>query len=321
MVFVIFMCKIYAHILERFKMSEIVKVCKKHGQLRRHDCWKRSGETISYKCKKCNKERAYKYYHQDPEKTLEYKRKWREKNKLLNPPVKKPRRQRRIYHPEMEGNVFECKVHGWLTKEFLYFKKIDDFHWQPLCKECYKKKAMENFNKNKENMLSRNKLKRINNSEEVRRKDRELYWRNVDVKRKQSRESRSRNIEKVKISQKKYRENNKEKLYLTNKKYIEENKEKVKERRIKYNLIRYDHLKQKRKEWALKNKEYLKNEGKKHRKKAIENLYDCYVRTILKTGNRRNKNEYTYMKGIYIPQELVELKRTTLIAKRKLKGK
>lgn len=302
-------------------MNDIVKICKKHGELTEKYCLKRSDANSSYKCKKCNRERAYTYYHKDPEKRLEYVRRWREKNRLLNPPIKKPRRQRRIYHPDTEGNVFNCKQHGWLKKEFLYFRKLDDTHWQPICKECQKKKAMENFNKNKEKVLLRNKLKRINNKEEVRKKDREAYWKNVDIKRKQSKESRNRNKEKYKITQKIYRANNKERIKERNKKYIQNNIDKVRERAKKYIERRKDHLKQKRKEWALRNKEYIKNSHRKSGKKAIENLQDCYIRTILKTGKRTNKNEYTYMKGINIPQDLVDLKRAIIIARRKLKEK
>lgn len=298
-----------------------VKVCKKHGDLKIEDCWIRTDAPNSYKCKKCNKERAYKYYHNDPEKTLEYRRKWREKNKLLNPPIKKPRRKRKIYHPDTEGDVFECKIHGWLTKEFLYFRKFDDSHWQPACKECTKKKAIENFNKNKEKVSLRNKIKRITNPEETRKRDRQNYWKNVDIKRKQSRESRNRNIEKCKASQKIYREKNKESIYERNKKYIENNIDKVRERQKKYAERRKDHLKEKRKEWAKRNVEYLKNLSKKNRTKAIEDLQDCYVRTILRMDKRGNKNEYNYMKGVHVPQDLIELKRTLIIARRKLKRK
>ena len=301
-------------------MSEIVKICKKHGELKEEDCHKRTDSNNSYKCKKCNKEIAYKYYHKDPEKSLEYKRKWREKNRLLNPPIKKLRRKRKIYHPETEGSVFKCTIHGWLTKEFLYFRKFDDAHWQPTCKECQKKKAMENFNRNKEKVLLRNRLKRRKTPEETRKKDRERYWENVDVMRKRSRESRKRNIEKIKINQKIYRGKNKESIYERNKEYIKNNRDKVRERQRKYAERKKDHLMEKRKEWVLRNKQYIKDKSNKYRKKAIENLYDGYIKTILRMGKRK-KGEYTYIKGMDIPQDLVELKRTLIFIRRKLRKK
>jgi hypothetical protein len=302
-------------------MTEIVKICKKHGELTIEQCVKRTDSRLSLRCIKCNNERSRKYYHQDKEKALDYKRRWRAKNKLLNPPIKKPKRERKIYHPETEGNVFQCRVHGWLTKEFLYFRKFDDSHWQPICKECQKKKALENFNKNKEKVLLRNKLKRINNPEEIRKRDKQNYLKNVDKLRKRSREYRNKNIEKVKIKQKIYREKNKESIYERNKKYISNNIEKVRERRKKYFARRKHHLKEKRREWALRNKDYLNKLNKKNRTTAIENLYDSYIRTILKMDRKGGKKRYSYMKGVEIPKDLIELKRTIILAKRKLKEK
>jgi hypothetical protein len=95
-----------------------------------------------------------------------------------------------------------------------------------------------------------------------------------------------------KVIQAKYYKENKEKVALHGAKYYEKNKEKIAISRAKYNK------ENKEKKLALR---------RKYKIKAIDTLNDCYVKEKLR------------IKGIDIPQELIELKRIQLLIKRELR--
>lgn len=79
--------KLYIMLLltTRGKMMEVLKKCKKHGDLFKDDIqeekahWKESGTYL--RCRKCRQEKDLKYKHSHRIEHIAYTKKWREENK------------------------------------------------------------------------------------------------------------------------------------------------------------------------------------------------------------------------------------------------
>lgn len=106
-------------------MSEIVKICKKHGSLTKDDCYK----SIYYRCKKCAYIKAEEWRIKNPLKAKEIRKKYHKDNK------EKMLEKQRLYNRSDKSKAAHRKA--W--KEKNYTKK---YHSIP-CKELHEKYVIQ----------------------------------------------------------------------------------------------------------------------------------------------------------------------------------
>lgn len=304
-------------------MTEEVKTCKKHGELQQKDIWIRSDNPHLFKCKICNNERSRNYVNKNREKINEYKQKWRAKRKNEGYIKPKPRKERKIYDPNDDGDIWQCNIHGWLKKENLYFRKIKEKYYQPSCKECVKQKTTKDYYDNRDIRLQKHREYEKENADIIKLKSKIYRDKNKDLIYQRLKERIRKNPEHFKRLAKLNRIKNAEKIKIINKAYVSENREKVRETTKNYYERNKERLLLKRKEWINRTRKIRNEKARQYTKKAVDELRDSYIRLILKTyqkGDKKGK-EYIYLKEIEIPQELIDIKRNLIKLKRKLKEK
>ncbi len=290
--------------------NNIIKVCKHHGELTKDQTVHHEFGRI--RCKICIDEYRKKRYLNNKDKIIEYKRKWREKRKQLGLLKLQPKKQRVTYDPDAEGNIWKCKIHGWLQKEGLYFRKAGDIYNQVTCKECTLKKRKDFHKDNREILNKRTKEYRWNNIETVRKRDKERYYENIDKCREQARKYGEKNREILRIKGKIYRDNNKEKVYERNKRYIDENRDKVRERQRIYNKKKIVHFRKLNKEWKENHRIHYNAIQRKYQEKERKELHDNYIKVVLLShGGFKTVKD--------IPPGFIEMKRALIKLKRKIK--
>ena len=169
------------------------------------------------------------------------------------------------------------------------------------CTKCGEVKAVSEFHKDK---YSKDGF--FDECKECRKK---YYQANKEKILEYDKQYRQANKEKIKEYSKKYYQANKEKR----KKYRQANKEKIKEQKKKYRQANKEKEKEQKKKYYQANKEKILEYSKKYCQDNRNKLADPYVIDII----RHQTN--SMLKAKDIPQELIELKRNSLILKRKIK--
>lgn len=159
-------------------------------------------------------------------------------------------------------------------------KNLQDFsiikttkYYEGTCKLCRSSHAKKIYQKNKLEILKKNKEYNIKNKEKKARLDKEYALRNK---------------EKLSKKIKEYYKNNKEKLSLASKKYYEKNKEKIKLQAKTYKINNKNTIKEKNKNYTTKNKEKIKIKNKTYRDKNKEKIKEKDKSYRLK--NKKNRN-------------------------------
>jgi hypothetical protein len=275
-------------------MTDNVKVCKKHGDLLPENI-KETLERgkIILRCKPCTNEnarlRAIKYRKDNHQKLLAYKREYREKQRLLNPPKGRIYKKRNPYDPNTKEIVRNCKIHGILYKEQCFFKIRNGLIIQSQCRECAIIRSLKRYELKKESIIKKNKEYRLREKQKIDERAKIYREKNKKLLSERLAERRKKDPDKFKKIAKIHRQKNADKIRIRNRKYVTENKLKVKERSKKYIIKMKDHLNEKRRIW---------------KSKITKELTNGYVKDLLsKQGFGKTKN---------IPSELIDLKRISI---------
>jgi len=167
-------------------MDEIVKICKKHGNLIKSQVYYHS--STGFVCSQCKCIQKKLYYHRNIHKMRESKREWcRAKRKG----TADGRRASYIVRHKLPVGIEKiCKFHGQLKIEEIYFQKCKTWISRK-CKYCTKNYQQTKTARNKR--LVRQKIDRKINPDKYQK--RQLRFRNKDRRLIVSREiARKRNI-------------------------------------------------------------------------------------------------------------------------------